>query len=53
MGRGNSLDRDRFGKLARAKVMEILEQEMEPVLTRDQEREIDEIVEEAKRDLRW
>ncbi|OGV69215.1 MAG: hypothetical protein A3K19_23360 [Lentisphaerae bacterium RIFOXYB12_FULL_65_16] len=50
-GRGDSLDRERFERRAREKVKELLAQETEPPLTPDQEKAIDEIVAEAKRDL--
>lgn len=47
-GIGDSLDRDRFERVAKDRVVSILSQEQEPVLTPEQEAEIDEIVHEAQ-----
>jgi len=50
-GAGNSLDKDRFEKLALEKAERLLAEDTEPVLTPDQEAAIDEIVEEARKEL--
>lgn len=46
-GTGDSLDRERFEKMALERARKLLSQESEPVLTPDQEAAIDEIVAEA------
>jgi trimethylamine--corrinoid protein Co-methyltransferase len=48
----DSLDRDRFEKRAAAKVRELLTVESPPVLSAEQEEAIDEVVKEAKMDLK-
>jgi trimethylamine---corrinoid protein Co-methyltransferase len=50
-GVGNSLDKDRFEKLAHDKAVRLLSEDTQPVLTPDQEAAIYEIVEEARKDL--
>jgi trimethylamine--corrinoid protein Co-methyltransferase len=50
-GAGNSLDRERFEKLAAAKARTLLAAEISPVLSPEQEAAIDEIVKEATMDL--
>jgi trimethylamine--corrinoid protein Co-methyltransferase len=50
-GAGNSLDKERFEKMALEKARALLKEETEPVLTKDQEAAIDEIVKEAEKDL--
>jgi len=47
-GVGDSLDRNRFERLASDKAKQLLAEDTEPVLTPDQEAAIDEIVAEAK-----
>jgi trimethylamine--corrinoid protein Co-methyltransferase len=51
-GLGDSLDRERFEKRAAAQVRELLAAEATPVLTAEQEAAIDEIVKEARMDLK-
>jgi len=46
-GLGNSLDAERFEKLAMEKARRLLAEESQPVLTPDQEKAIDEVVAEA------
>ena len=48
-GAGDSLDRDRFERLAAEKAKKLLAEEIAPVLTPDQESAINEIVDEARR----
>ncbi|MFA6292008.1 MAG: trimethylamine methyltransferase family protein [Victivallales bacterium] len=50
-GAAGSLDRDRFEKMALEKARELLSEESIPVLTKEQEQAIDEIVKEATVDL--
>jgi len=50
-GIGNSLDKERFEELARQRIDSILTQEQMPVLSPEQEAEIDEIVLEAKQQV--
>lgn len=49
-GSGNSMDRDRFERLAAEKAQKLLNEPVTPVLTSDQEAAINEIVKEAKTD---
>lgn len=49
-GSGDSLDRDRFERLASEKAQKLLNEPVPPVLTPDQEAAIDEIVKEAETD---
>ena len=49
-GAGDSLDKNRFEKLAITKARELLDEESEPMLTREQEQAIDEVVKEAEMD---
>jgi len=49
-GAGDSLDKERFEKMAAAKARELLKKETPPVLTREQIQAIDEIVAEARKD---
>ncbi|MFH0939582.1 MAG: trimethylamine methyltransferase family protein [Planctomycetota bacterium] len=49
-GVANSLDKDRFEKLATTKARELLKKESAPVLSREQIQAIDQIVSEAKKD---
>ncbi|MBI4026109.1 MAG: hypothetical protein HY360_14075 [Verrucomicrobia bacterium] len=50
-GRGNPLEKERFERKAMEKARKLLAQESEPVLSASQIAAIDEIVEEARRDL--
>lgn len=50
-GSGDSLDKDRFSKMAEEKLRGLLAEERAPVLTGDQETAIDEVVKEATLDL--
>ena len=50
-GSANSLDRERFEKLAREKALELVEGENEPVLSTEQESAIDEVVRKATMEL--
>ena len=51
-GSSNSLDKERFEKLALNKAEDILKSEQEPPLSKEQEKAIDEVVERAKRELK-
>ena len=51
-GTGNSLDKERFEKLARKKVDDILKSEQEAPLSKEQEKAIDEVVARAKVELK-
>lgn len=50
-GAADSLDRERIEKMAKEKAREILIEESAPVLTKEQEQAIDEVVKEAEMDL--
>ena len=50
-GGGNSMDKDRFEKLAMTKARELLSEESTPALTKEQEQAIDEVVKEAEMDM--
>jgi trimethylamine---corrinoid protein Co-methyltransferase len=50
-GQRDSLDKERFEKLAAEKARQLMAEETPPVLTKEQEEAIDEIVAKAKRDL--
>ena len=51
-GSADSLDKERFEKLATAKARELLNEDSAPVLTGEQEQAIDEVVKEAEMDMR-
>jgi len=51
-GVGDSLDKERFEKLAMTKLRELLKEENAPVLSEEQELAIDEVVKEAQMDLK-